>query len=62
MFFVPLLFISLVSEVPCGHCRQILQELPDAKNIRVIVQKAGVDHLLSDLLPYSYASISTSLY
>ena len=43
----------LVTETPCGHCRQIYQELPSAGAIRVIVTKHGVDCSLASLLPYS---------
>lgn len=45
----------VVTETPCGHCRQILQELPGAGDIRVIVKKVGMDCLLRDLLPYTFA-------
>ena len=43
-----------MTEIPCGHCRQVLQELPHAKEMRIIVKKAGIDSPLSELLPYSF--------
>ncbi len=49
-------FSSLVTETPCGHCRQILQELSHAKDVRVIVKSQGMDCDLGSLLPYSYMS------
>ena len=49
-------FSSLVPETPCGHCRQILQELSHAKDVRVIVKSQGMDCDLGSLLPYSYMS------
>lgn len=45
---------SIVTETPCGHCRQILQELLHAKDVRVIVKSQGMDCKLGSLLPYSY--------
>ena len=33
----------VVSDFPCGHCRQFLFELPDPENINVKVPSKGVD-------------------
>ena len=48
------LLSSVVTETPCGHCRQILQELSHAKDVRIIVKSQGLDCDLGSLLPYSY--------
>ncbi|XP_024379802.1 cytidine deaminase 1 [Physcomitrium patens] len=50
-----LVFIA-VSTAPCGHCRQFLQELRDAGDIRVLVTngKDSQAHPLSYFLPHRF--------
>ena len=47
------------SAPPCGHCRQFLQELPSAADLKVLVPSADAGehavHLLGDLLPLSFS-------
>lgn len=50
-----LVFIA-VSAAPCGHCRQFLQELRDAGNIKVLITdgKDNEVHPLSYFLPHRF--------
>eukprot|EP01147_Barroeca_monosierra_P008221 gene8221-818_t len=42
-----------ITAMPCGHCRQFLCELPDAKSITVHVSEYEV-FTLNDLLPHNF--------
>ncbi|KAK8805414.1 hypothetical protein WA158_002070 [Blastocystis sp. Blastoise] len=46
--------ILAVTETPCGHCRQFLQELPDCGEIEVFVPSHGIQCPLKNLLPHSF--------
>ena len=43
----------IVTELPCGHCRQFLQELHDAAKLQISVN--GNSALLADLMPKPFA-------
>ena len=43
-----------VNAAPCGHCRQFLNELPGASNIRVLITNPQVDKKMSAILPYAF--------
>ena len=45
----------VVSDFPCGHCRQFLFELPNPERISVQVPSRGVDCGLNDLLPNAFS-------
>mmetsp|Transcript_13062 Transcript_13062/g.29066 ORF Transcript_13062/g.29066 Transcript_13062/m.29066 type:complete len:333 (+) Transcript_13062:224-1222(+) len=51
------LTIIAVNAAPCGHCRQFLQELPDAGNINITIYQpdsSATSQPLSDLLPQKF--------
>lgn len=47
----------VVSEIPCGHCRQFLWELSGAENLKIYVGEQTF--LLPDLLPHPFGAPRT---
>lgn len=51
-----------VSEMPCGHCRQFLNELPTADELRICVPSRQVDLQLQELLPYRCSRLARATH
>lgn len=47
----------IISELPCGHCRQFLQELSNAGSL--MIQVKGTRYVLPELLPQPFTSMSS---
>ena len=43
----------VLSAAPCGHCRQILNELAEASDLKILISTSS-DYSLSSLLPQSF--------